>query len=142
MITECEDLMPERLFKKENWFPRFIIIMREQGSGAGGDNSDEWYGFVKQMQKNLQHETNQQTNKLIEWFIQNMNRSTESTKNQIKAIQDKVTADVTEVVKNGQEKANKDIAELMKETAQMKVYINEIKLILSAVFKDQITSHE
>jgi hypothetical protein len=49
MITECEDLMPERLFKKENWFPRFIIITREQGSGAGGDNSDEWYGFVKQM---------------------------------------------------------------------------------------------
>ena len=42
MITECEDLMPEWLFKKQNWFPRFIIIRREQGSGAGGDNSDEW----------------------------------------------------------------------------------------------------
>jgi hypothetical protein len=50
-----------------------------------------------------------------------MNRSTESTKMEIKAIQDKVTADVSEVVKNGQEKANKDIAELKKETAQMKV---------------------
>ena len=42
MITECEDLMPEWLFKKENWFPRFIIIRREQGSGAGGENSNEW----------------------------------------------------------------------------------------------------
>ena len=49
MITECEDLMPDMLFKKENWFPRFIIIRREQGSGAGRDNSDEWSGFVKQM---------------------------------------------------------------------------------------------
>jgi hypothetical protein len=42
MITECEDLMPDKLFKKENWFPRFIIIRREQGSGAGGENSNEW----------------------------------------------------------------------------------------------------
>jgi len=42
MITECEDLMPEWLFSRKNWFPRFIIIRREQGSGAGGDNSDEW----------------------------------------------------------------------------------------------------
>ena len=43
MITECEDLMPEYLFtNKKNWFPRFIIIRREQGSGAGGENSNEW----------------------------------------------------------------------------------------------------
>jgi hypothetical protein len=42
MITECEDLMPEPLFTYKNWFPRFIIIRREQGSGAGGEKSDEW----------------------------------------------------------------------------------------------------
>jgi hypothetical protein len=42
MITECEELMPELLFTYKNWFPRFIIIRREQGSGAGGDSSDEW----------------------------------------------------------------------------------------------------
>jgi len=49
MITECEDLMPDWCFTNENWFPRFIIIRREQGSSEGADNSDEWYGFVKQM---------------------------------------------------------------------------------------------
>jgi hypothetical protein len=49
MITECEDLMPDWCFTKENWFPRFIIIRREQGSSEGGENSDEWYGFVKQI---------------------------------------------------------------------------------------------
>jgi hypothetical protein len=42
MITECEDFMPEWLFTYKNWFPRFIIIRREQGSGAGGENSNEW----------------------------------------------------------------------------------------------------
>jgi hypothetical protein len=42
MITECEDLMPEWLFTYKNWFPRFIIIRRKKGSGAGGDNSNEW----------------------------------------------------------------------------------------------------
>ena len=107
MITECEDLMPEWLFtNKKNWFPRFIIIRREQGSGGGGDNSDEWYGFVKQMQKHLQHETN----KLNDMFIQNINRSTESTKREI-AVVKKDTADVA-VVKNAQEQMKKDVAEV------------------------------
>ena len=49
MIEECEDLMPDRLFTNRNWFPRFIIIRRQQGSSAGGDNPEEWQGFVKQM---------------------------------------------------------------------------------------------
>jgi hypothetical protein len=65
MITECEDLMPESLFTYKNWFPRFIIIRREQGSGAEGGNPDEWYGFVKQMRRHLEHETS----KLNEIFI-------------------------------------------------------------------------
>ena len=80
MISECEDLMPEWLFTKKNWFPRFIIIRREQGSGAGAENSDEWYGFVKQMKRHLEHEST----KLNEIFIQNINRSIESTKKEIK----------------------------------------------------------
>jgi len=42
MIEECENLMPERFLSKQNWFPRFIIIRRQQGSSSGGDNSDEW----------------------------------------------------------------------------------------------------
>jgi hypothetical protein len=49
MIKECEDLLPEWVFLKKNWFPTFIIIRREQGSSSGQDQSDEWYGFVKQM---------------------------------------------------------------------------------------------
>jgi hypothetical protein len=83
---ECEDLMPECFFTKKNWFPRFIIIRREQGSSAGGDNSDEWNGFVKQMKKHLEHETN----KLNEIFIQNINRSTESTKKEMKTYQEEI----------------------------------------------------
>ena len=42
MIEECEDLMPEWIFTKRNWFPRFIIIRRQQGFSSGGDNPDEW----------------------------------------------------------------------------------------------------
>jgi hypothetical protein len=72
MITECEDLMPDWCFKKENWFPRFIIIRREQGSGGGGDNPDEWYGFVKQMKRHLEHETTV--------LKEMLNRSTETAK--------------------------------------------------------------
>jgi hypothetical protein len=53
MITECEDLMPDWFFNNRNRFPRFIIIRREQGSREEGDNTDEWFGFVKQMQKHL-----------------------------------------------------------------------------------------
>jgi hypothetical protein len=80
MISECEDLMPKFLFKKKNWFPRFIIVRREKGSGDGGDNSDEWYGFVKQMKRHVEHETS----KLNEIFIYNINRSIESTRKQMK----------------------------------------------------------
>jgi hypothetical protein len=72
--------MPQWLFTKKNWFPRFIIVRREQGSGAGGDNSDEWYGFVKQIKRHLEHETS----KLNELFINNINRLIESTKKQMK----------------------------------------------------------
>jgi hypothetical protein len=43
MIEECEDLMPEWLFiTKREWFPRFIIVRRQQGSGTGGDDPEEW----------------------------------------------------------------------------------------------------
>ena len=44
MIEECEDLMAEWLFTHREWFPRFLIVRRQQASstGAGGDNSDEW----------------------------------------------------------------------------------------------------
>ena len=98
MIQECEDLMPEWFFGNMNWFPHFIIIRREQGSSAGGNDSDEWCGFVKQMQKHLQ----QETNKLNEIFIQNINRSTESTKKEMKNGQEAMKKDVAEV-KNGQE---------------------------------------
>ena len=57
------------------------------------------------MQKHLEHETT----KLNEIFIQNINRSTESTKKEMK---------------NGQEEVKKvtaDVAEVKKETAEMKV---------------------
>jgi hypothetical protein len=43
MIEECEDLMPEWLFTtKREWFPRFIIVRRQKGSGTGGDDPEEW----------------------------------------------------------------------------------------------------
>jgi hypothetical protein len=44
-------------------------------------------------------------------------------------------------MRNGQEEVKKvtaDVAEVKKETAEMKVQINQINLILSTVFKDQI----
>ena len=97
MIEECEDLMPEWLFTKRNWFPRYILIRRQQGSSSGGDNSDEWQGFVKQIKRSLEHETA----KLNEMFIQNINRSTDSTKKQL-------------------DRVNKDTAEMKKDIAEMK----------------------
>jgi pyruvate/2-oxoacid:ferredoxin oxidoreductase beta subunit len=122
--------MPEWLFKKENWFPRFIIIRREQGSGTGGDNSDEWYGFVKQMKRHLEHETTV--------LKKMLNRSNESTKKEIKTTQEevkkvtaemktgqeevrKVTAEIKTEMKTGQEEVRKDVAEVKIETAEMKV---------------------
>ena len=59
MIEECEDLMAEWLFTHREWFPRFIIVRRQQGSstGAGGDNPDEWQGFVKKIKRQLKQET-------------------------------------------------------------------------------------
>ena len=97
MIKECEYLMPESVFAKRNWFPRFLIIRRKQGSSSGGDNSDEWQGFVKQMKRHLEHETT----KLNDMFIQNINRSTDSTKKQLLGV-------------------NKDTAEMKKDIAEMK----------------------
>lgn len=110
MISECEDLMPEWVFSNKNWFPRFIVIRREQGSTVGGDNPDEWYGFVKHIQKHLEHETS----KLNATFIQNINRSTESTKKEIKTV-------------------TRDVAEMKLDTAEMKDQIKEIKSLLSRV---------
>jgi hemerythrin-like domain-containing protein len=89
------------LFQKKNWFPRFIIIRREQESGGGGENSDEWFGFVKQIKRHLEHETS----KLKEM----LNRSIDSTKRQMNTGQEKVTAEVAEV--------KKDTAEVKKVTA-------------------------
>jgi hypothetical protein len=54
MIEECEDLMPEWIFTKRNWFPPFIIIRGAQGCGAGGDNPDEWQGFIKQIKRHIE----------------------------------------------------------------------------------------
>jgi hypothetical protein len=122
MIKECEDLMPQCFFNKKNWFPRFIIIRREQGSSAGGENSDEWQGFVKQMKKHVEHETS----KLNEIFIQSINRSTESTKKEIKNTQEEVKK-VTAEMKTGQvveikiNKVTAEVAEVKKDTAEIKV---------------------
>ena len=73
MIEECENLMPERFLSKQNWFPRFIIIRRQQGSSSGGDNSNEWQGFVKQMKRHLENEHT----KLSGNLIQSIKRSTD-----------------------------------------------------------------
>ena len=91
MIEECEDLMPEWLFvTKRDWFPRFIIIRRQQGSGgAGGDDPEEWQGFVKQVKRHLEHENS----KLHEIFIQIVNRSTDSTKKEMKTGLEEVKKD-------------------------------------------------
>jgi hypothetical protein len=78
MIEECEDLMPRLLFSYRKWFPRFIIIRREKDSTKGGENSDEWLGFVKQMKRHL----NRETAKIYE----NINHSTDSTKTELDAI--------------------------------------------------------
>jgi hypothetical protein len=92
--------MPQCLLAKENWFPRFIIIRSEQGSSAGGENSNEWYGFVAQMKRHLENETA----KLKEII----NRSTDNTRIEIKK-------NFKEEVKAGQEEMKKDVAEMKKE---------------------------
>ena len=82
MIEECENLMPEWVFTKRNWFPRFIIIRRQRGSGTGGDNPDEWQGFVKQMKRHQEHETA----KLNDIIIQIINRSTDATRKEVESV--------------------------------------------------------
>ena len=89
--------MPGSFFEKENWFPKFIIIRREQGSGEGGENSNEWFGFVAQMRRYLENETT----KLKEII----NRSTDNTKKEMKA---------------GQEELKRDVAEVKTEVSEMK----------------------
>jgi hemerythrin-like domain-containing protein len=81
--------MPRCLFSKENWFPRFIIIKREQGTSAGGENTNEWYGFVAQMKRHLETET-----KKLKEFI---NRSTDKNKKEMKSGQEEMKKDVAEV---------------------------------------------
>jgi hypothetical protein len=75
MIEECEDLMPEWLFTHRGWFPRFLIVRRQQGfsNGAGGDNPDEWQGFVKQIKRQLKQETAM----LNDIFTQNIKQSSD-----------------------------------------------------------------
>jgi hemerythrin-like domain-containing protein len=68
--------MPQCLFGNKNWFPNFIIIRREQGSSEGGENSNEWFGFVTQIKRHLENETTK-----LKEFI---NRSTDNTKKEMK----------------------------------------------------------
>ena len=42
MIAEFESIMPDRVFERADWFPKFIIIRRMVGSNSGEQNSDEW----------------------------------------------------------------------------------------------------
>ena len=154
MIQECEDLMPDSFFNYKKLFPRFLIIRRKEGFGEREDNSDEWCGIVKQIQKHLEHENAK--------LKETLNRRIDSTKKEMKLGHEKVTADVktdimkvtadvaevkTDIalfksVKTDIMKVTADIAEVktqaMKETAEMMVQINEMKLILSAVYKDKI----
>jgi hypothetical protein len=83
--------MPQCLFSKENWFPRFIIIRREQGSSVGGDNTNEWFGFVTQIKRHLENETT----KLKEII----DRSSDNTKKEVK----RDVAEVKKEMKTGQE---------------------------------------
>ena len=55
MIEECEAFMPDWFFKiyQEDWFPKFIIIRREQGKNSGGEDPNEWMGFVRQITRDL-----------------------------------------------------------------------------------------
>ena len=78
--------MPRCLFSKENWFPRFIIIRREQGTSEGGENSNEWFGFVAQMKRHLENETSK-----LKEFI---NRSTDKTKKEMNTRQDEMKAEM------------------------------------------------
>ena len=112
MIEECEDLMPQQLFAKSNWFPRFIIIRREKGSTKEGENSEEWMGFVKQMKRHLDRKSAK-----IQEYI---NHSTDSTKREL------------ELMKKEQKDAQKDTSDK----------IDEIKYILNTVFKYEVARIE
>jgi hypothetical protein len=99
--------MPQYLFSKENWFPRFIIIRREQGSSVGGDNTNEWFGFVTQIKRHLENETTK-----LKEFI---NCSTDYAKKEMKT------------VKTGQDEIKKDVAEVKTRQEEMKTGQEEIK---------------
>ena len=75
MIEECEDIMAEWLFTHREWFPRFLIVRRQQESStsAGGDNPDEWQGFVKKIKRQLKQETAM----LNDIITQNIKRSSD-----------------------------------------------------------------
>jgi hypothetical protein len=89
--------MPQCLFGNKNWFPKFIIIRREQGSSAGEDNSNEWFGFVTQIKRHLENETTK-----LKGII---DRSTDNTKKEMKKT-------VKEEVKAGQEEVKRDVVEM------------------------------
>ena len=56
MIRECESLLPDRYFLKDDWFPNFIIFRRTAESESIGGGENEWEGFVKQIKYHFSKE--------------------------------------------------------------------------------------
>lgn len=48
--------MPEWCFRKEKWFPKFIIFRRQQDAECPDGENDQWQGFVKQIQHHFEQE--------------------------------------------------------------------------------------
>jgi hypothetical protein len=57
MIKECESLLPNFCFTKQNWFPRYILLRRSVDSESIGGEDDQWQGFIKQMKKYFDQES-------------------------------------------------------------------------------------
>jgi hypothetical protein len=59
MIRERESMMLESDFKKEEWFPNFLILCKpisEDSNADSGNMENEWNGVIKQMEKVLKRQ--------------------------------------------------------------------------------------
>ena len=103
MIQECESLLPEWCFDKENWFPKFIIFRRQQDAESADGEDDQWQGFVKQIRRHFE----QEVAIIRQQFKLQRNRSDESkvllknsisqTKSQLTDINDRMVKQISDV---------------------------------------------
>jgi hypothetical protein len=61
MIRERESIMTDDDFKKEEWFPNFIVLCKpisESSQSNGGNTGNEWSGVIKEIEKVVKSQIN------------------------------------------------------------------------------------